>query len=157
VELNPVTIKVRGYMIQADILDLIQRHGFAFPEDVVDKIASVDERIWKQSQLVTAAMIRALIQDYFLQRKSRKVNPEDLGWRNKYRIHLLSDRRLSQRTLYNEMGVIEMLVRSDFIEKREAPSSWGNQDFQYRLKLDFLPEAPTTLESIQLFIEGIDE
>jgi len=143
-------------MIQSDILDLIQRHGFIVPEDVVDRIATVNEKVWKQSQLVTAALIRALIQDYFSCKKSRRVKPEDLGWRNKYRIHLLSDRQLSQRTMYNEMGVIEMLVRSDFIEKREASSSWGGQDFQYRLKLDFLPEAPTTLESIKLFIEGID-
>jgi len=141
-------------MIQPDVLDLIQKHGFAFPEGVVDKISSVNEKIWKQSQLVTAALIRALIQDYYDHKKSQSVKIENLGWRNKYRIHLLSDRNLSQRTIYKKWGVIEMLVRNDFIEKRKATSRWGDQEFQYRLKLDFLPQAPTILESIRLFVEG---
>jgi hypothetical protein len=155
--LNQVAIRVKEYVVQSDIPNLLQKHGFTFPEKIVDDLATVDEKIWKQSQLVTAALIRALIQDYFSDKKLKRANPKNMGWRNKYRIHLLSDRRLSQRTLYNELGVIELLVRSDFIEKREAPSSWGGQDFQYRLKQDFLPKAPTTLESIQLFIEGIVE
>lgn len=138
-------------MIQANIRDLIQKHGFTFPEDIVD------EKIWKQSQLVTAALIRALIQDYSTHEKSKSVSLENLGWRNKHKIHLLSEGNLSQRTIYKEWGVIEMLVRSDFIEKRKAPSSWGGQEFHYRLKLDFLPYASTLLESMRLFIEGSDE
>jgi len=95
-----------------------------------------------------------LIQDYYDHKKSQSVKIENLGWRNKYRIHLLSDRNLSQRTIYKKWGVIEMLVRNDFIEKRKATSRWGDQEFQYRLKLDFLPQAPTILESIRLFVEG---
>lgn len=138
-------------MIQADICDLIQKHGLTFPEDIVD------EKIWKQSQLVTAALIRALIQDYYKHKKSQSVSLENLGWRNKHKIYLLSEDRLSQRTVYNKWGVIELLVRSDFIEKRKATSHWGNQEFQYRLILDFLPKASTLLESIRLFIEGEEE
>ncbi len=176
-------------MIQADILDLIQKHGFTFPEDVVDKIATVNEKIWKQSQLVTAALIRALIQDFYRYKNSqtvglenrwwknkyrihllceckfsqinfknkRSVSFDNLGWRNKHKIHLLSDEKLSQRTVYKEWGVIDLLVKSDFIEKRKATSTWGNQDFHYRLNLDFLPKAPTLIEALRLFIEGSDE
>ena len=138
-------------MIQTDIRDLIQKHGLAFPEDIVD------EKIWKQSQLVTAALIRALIQDYYKHKKSQSVSLENLGWRNKHKIYLLSEDMLSQRTVYNKCGVIELLVRSDFIEKREAISNWGKQVFQYRLILDFLPKASTLLESIRLFIGGEEE
>ena len=89
-------------MIQTDIRDLIQKHGLAFPEDVVD------EKIWKQSQLVTAALIRALIQDYYKHKKSQSVSIENLGWRNKHKIYLLSEDMLSQRTVYNKCGVIKM-------------------------------------------------
>ncbi len=144
-------------MIQADILDLIQKHGFTFPDDVIDKITTVDEKVWKQSQLVTAALIRALIQDFYEHKKSQSFRIENLGWRNKHRIHLLSDGKLSQRTVYKEWGVIDMLVMSDFIEKRKAPSPWGMQEFHYRLNLDFLPKAPSLMEALRLFIEGPDE
>ena len=144
-------------MIQADILDLIQKHGFTFPVDVIDKITTENEKVWKQSQLVTAALIRALIQDFYDHKNSQSVDLENLGWRNKHRIHLLSDGNLSQRTVYKQWGVIDMLVMSDFIERRKAPSSWGMQEFHYRLNLDFLPKAPTLIEALRLFIEGSDE
>jgi hypothetical protein len=144
-------------MIQANILDLIQKHGITFPDDVIEKITTLNEKLWKQSQLVTAALIRALIQDFYGHKKSQSISLENLGWRNKHRIRLLSDGKLSQRTMYKEWGVIDLLVLSDFLEKRKATSTWGNQEFHYRLNLDFLPEAPTLLESLRLFIEGSSE
>lgn len=144
-------------MIQANILDLIQKHGITFPDDVIEKITTLNEKLWKQSQLVTAALIRALIQDFYDHKKSLSISLENLGWRNKHRIRLLSDGKLSQRTMYKEWGVIDLLVMSDFLEKRKATSTWGNQEFHYRLNLDFLPEASTLLESLRLFIEGSNE
>lgn len=147
--------KVGLALSQVELLELIQSHGIILPDEVKSRIVDTEGKLWKDAKAVTAAMIRALIQDYYRQKSSKTMKPEDLGWRNRYNIHLLSG--LSQRTIYQEWGVIEMLVESDFLERRPSLSHWGRQKYRYRLNLDFLPKSTSLLKSIQLFIEGDDD
>ena len=142
-------------MSQVAILELIQAHGVTLPYEVRSRIVDTEGKLWKDAKAVTIAMIRALIQDYYKQKSSNTLKLEEMGWRNRYNIHLLSG--LSQRTIYKERGVIEMLVESDFLERRPSPSHWGRQKYQYRLSLDFLPESTSLVKSIQLFIEGNED
>ncbi|MBS3795777.1 MAG: hypothetical protein KGY80_12805 [Candidatus Thorarchaeota archaeon] len=55
------------------------------------------------------------------------------GWRNKYNIHKLSG--LPQKTIYSRTGPLHSLLGKKLLEKRESPSRWGGQQFQYRFPL----------------------
>ncbi|MHA1137697.1 MAG: hypothetical protein ACTSSE_14545 [Candidatus Thorarchaeota archaeon] len=79
---------------------------------------------------IITSLIIAVFQD--LQRRTvQRINREDLGWRNKYNIHLLSG--VSQKQIYKECGIIEKLIEQRIIEKRPSQSRWGKQKHQYRL------------------------
>ena len=83
---------------------------------------------------IISALIRAFKQDVSMQTTSKKLCLSDIGWRNKYNIHLLSG--VSQKVIYKDWGIIEKLSANEAIEKRRSPSNWGQQKHQYRINLE---------------------
>jgi len=83
---------------------------------------------------IISALIRAFKQDTSMQTTSKKLCLSDIGWRNKYNIHLLSG--VSQKVIYKDWGIIEKLSANESIEKRLSPSNWGQQKHQYRINLE---------------------
>lgn len=143
-----------------EILEIIQTHGLSPPHEVEIKIEDTSKKRWITVKMITSALIRALIQDFEKQKKGGHFVAEKLGWRNKHRIHLLSEdktgKRVSHRQLYGSV-IIEDLCDNDFLEIRSSKSRWGNQKYEYRLNLDFLPVSDFLIESVRLFVEGKDE
>lgn len=95
---------------------------------------------------ILTALLLALLQDM---QKVDTCRVDDLGWRNKYNIHLLS--QVSQKRIYREFGVIERLVEDGIIKQRPSRTRWGKQKFQYRLRLDILLDL-VKLELIDLLV-----
>lgn len=93
--------------------------------------------VFQEKNLFTAscraiikALLIAVIQD--LQKQViQRVNKQELGWRNKYNIHLMSG--VSQKQIYRECGFLDKLIEYGIIEKRPSQSRWGKQKHQYRL------------------------
>ena len=86
------------------------------------------------TKAIVGALLKALLADLAeLARKPAKYEICNLGWRNKYRIHLLSN--VSQKRIYREIGIIEKLIDSGLIDCRNSPTRWGKQKFQYRLDI----------------------
>ncbi len=82
---------------------------------------------------IIAALILAVFQD--LQKQAAVgINKKELGWRNKYNIHLMSG--VSQKQIYKEWGVLERLIEVGVIEKRPSQSNWGKQKHHYRIDID---------------------
>ena len=83
---------------------------------------------------IVDALLKALLTDLAdLIRKQTKDKIHELGWRNKYRIHLLS--KISQKRIYKEIGIIEKLIGCGLVDCRDSPTRWGKQKFQYRLNI----------------------
>lgn len=80
---------------------------------------------------ILESLIIAVFQD--LQKQTIRVDRQELGWRNKYNIHLISG--VSQKQIYKECGVLEDLIEQGIIEMRPSPSKWGKQKHHYRLCL----------------------
>lgn len=79
---------------------------------------------------IVLALTLALFRD--MQKQTGQIIDDDeLGWRNKYNIHRLSG--VSQKHIYKECGIIELLIKMKVIDRRPAPSRWGQQKHQYRL------------------------
>lgn len=140
-----------------EILEIIQSHGLNPPQELEVSIETAEEKRWLTVKKVTTALIRALAIDFESQKKKGFYCVKELGWRNKYNIHLLSKdengKKLSHRQIYGTT-IIEDLCDNDFVEKRPSRSRWGDQKFEYRLKLDFLPISDFLIESVRLFVEG---
>jgi hypothetical protein len=84
---------------------------------------------------IIKALIIAVFQD--LQKQViQRVNKQELGWRNKHNIHLMS--RVSQKQIYRECGFLDKLVEHGIIEKRPSQSRWGKQKHQYRLSFSYV-------------------
>ncbi len=82
---------------------------------------------------IIVSLILAIFQD-LRQQQSANIDIDKLGWRNKYNIHLMSG--VSQKTIYNEYGILEKLMVDGIVERRSSQSRWGQQKYQYRLVLD---------------------
>jgi len=79
---------------------------------------------------IVKALMIAVFQD--LQKNViQRINQQEIGWRNKYNIHLKSG--ISQKQIYRECGILDRLVKQGIIEKRPSQSRWGKQKHQYRL------------------------
>ena len=97
---------------------------------------SLDSKSTKRAISITTSLIIAMLED-LRRRTGEPVIPfHDLGWRNKYNIHLLSG--LSQKIIYRENGIIEKLVNRNLIVMKESSSNWGQQKFLYRISDDFI-------------------
>lgn len=83
------------------------------------------------SGAIIAALIRAITQD--LQKQDASQFDDDVGWRNKYNIHLLSG--VPQKEIYSEEGVLAKLVDAEIVQERPSRSRWGKQRHQYRLRV----------------------
>jgi len=92
------------------------------------EIANVDSAI-------IAALILAAFQD-IQHHNVATVNTQEVGWRNKYNIHLLSG--VSQKQIYKECGALEKLIEKGVLEKRPSKSRWGSQKHQYRFSVSYL-------------------
>ncbi len=147
-------------MALVELLKIIQTHGLNPPEDMEIGIEDTEEKRWITVKKITTAFIRALALDFESQKEKGFFMVEELGWRNKYKIYLLSrdssGKRLSHRQIYGTT-IIEDLCDNDFLEKRPARSRWGNQKGEFRLNLDFLPVSDFIIESVRLFIEGHED
>ena len=96
---------------------------------------------------IVSAMAVALFRD--LQKQlGQRIDDENLGWRNKYNIHRLSG--VSQKHIYKECGIIEQLIEMKIMDRRPAPSRWGQQKHQYRLNLSRIVEEDDVLGSLGL-------
>lgn len=156
------TFGVRKGIILAlvELLKIIQTHGLNPPQDMEVQIEDADGKRWITVKKITTAFIRALALDFEFQKRNRLFVVDELGWRNKYNIFLLSkdsnDEGVSQRQIYGT-SIIDDLCDNDFLEKRPTKSRWGNQRAEFRLKLDFLPVSDFIVESVRLFLEGHDK
>ncbi len=100
-------------------------------EDIENESVNTDVNAAKA---IVNALLKALLADLAeLARKPAKYGICDLGWRNKYRIHLLS--KVSQKRIYREIGIIEKLINCGLIVYRDSPTRWGKQKLQYRLDI----------------------
>jgi len=84
---------------------------------------------------IITSLILAVFQD-IQKHPFATVNTQELGWRNKYNIHLLSG--ISQKQIYKECGILEKLITEGILEKRPSQSKWGRQKHQYRLSFSYL-------------------
>ena len=91
---------------------------------------------------IIKALIIAVFQD--LQKQViQRVNKQEIGWRNKYNIHLMSG--VSQKRIYKEYGILDRLVEWGIIEKRPSQSRWGKQKHQYRLSFSHMMQGEDIL------------
>ncbi|TFG31374.1 hypothetical protein EU528_06365 [Candidatus Thorarchaeota archaeon] len=115
-------------------------------EQIVNHEAKADSKSvlphdWNSVEIVNigsaiiAALILAVFQD-IQHHNFTTVNTQELGWRNKYNIHLLSG--VSQKQIYKECGVLEKLIEKGVLEKRPSKSRWGRQKHQYRYSFSYL-------------------
>ena len=109
----------------------IQNIDFQNPQVISKTISAqgIDFDGTEICRAIIAGLVTAVVQD--LQNMIKEIDANELGWRNKYNIHLLSG--VSQKKIYQECGVIENLVNQGIIERRPSPSKWGKQKHQYRI------------------------
>ncbi|MGY5859741.1 MAG: hypothetical protein RTU63_10250 [Candidatus Thorarchaeota archaeon] len=91
---------------------------------------------------IIKALIIAVFQD--IQKQAiQSVNEQEIGWRNKYNIHLMSG--VSQKQIYKEYGILDRLIERGSIEKRPSQSRWGKQKHQYRLSFSLMKQGEGSL------------
>ncbi|MCK4566790.1 MAG: hypothetical protein KAU48_05715 [Candidatus Thorarchaeota archaeon] len=112
-----------------DVQEMVNTESSLVSESLLSQESSLGNSIRTYRAIITA-LILAVFQDLQKQDTSG-INKEDLGWRNKYHIHLMSG--VSQKQIYKECGVLEKLIEVGIIEKRPSRSRWGKQRHQYRL------------------------
>jgi len=92
---------------------------------------------------IVISLILAVFQDIQTHKVAR-IDKQELGWRNKYNIHLMSG--VSQKKIYKECGILEELIEQGVVERRLSLSRWGQQKHQYRLSFSALFESPDSLQ-----------
>ncbi|MDF1539416.1 MAG: hypothetical protein P1Q69_11000, partial [Candidatus Thorarchaeota archaeon] len=97
-----------------------------------DRITSLSIYLGYFEGRILSSLVQAYLDDF----NSKNKGLTDVGWRNKYQIHLLSG--VSQKRIYNANGPIQRLLVMQYIESRRASSSWGRQKFHYRINIDAL-------------------
>jgi hypothetical protein len=99
---------------------------------------TLDTKMARRAVSIVACLILALLVDLQRRIPSTDIFLQDLGWRNKYNIHMSTG--LSQKVIYRECGIIDKLVDLGILEMRAAPSHWGQQKSHYRISGDFIQE-----------------
>ncbi len=99
---------------------------------------NLDSKSIKRAITISCSLILALLKDMQARTPSRKKLFQELGWRNKYNIHLLSG--ISQKIIYHEYGIIERLVDLGIIKRKKAPTKWGMQKYHYRIADAFVKD-----------------
>lgn len=74
---------------------------------------------------------KSLLQAYFDDLEHNNKLEDGFGWRNRYQIHVLSG--VPQKKIYSVLGPVDRLLSVQVIERRQSPSKWGKQKFQYRI------------------------
>ncbi|MBD3157853.1 MAG: hypothetical protein GF309_03600 [Candidatus Lokiarchaeota archaeon] len=97
-------------------------------ESKIDLILGVEIEATQKEEEILYALALAYAYDVDNNKKLAES-----GWRNKYKIHKLSG--LPQKTIYSRTGPLISLLKKKLIQKRESPSRWGGQQFQYRFPL----------------------
>ena len=97
---------------------------------------NLDTKMAMKAASVVGCLILALLEDLQRRIPSRDILFEELGWRNKYNIHISTG--LSQKVIYRESGIIENLVTLGILEMKDAPSHWGQQKSHYRITGGFV-------------------
>ncbi len=104
---------------------------------------------------IIESMMAAIRQDISDGSRFKCNSIEDIGWRNKYNIHLLSG--VSQKRLYREGGIIDRMVEAQILQMRKSPSHWGKQTHQYRINLIYLDRVVSEQVLESLIIKGTEE
>lgn len=99
---------------------------------------TLDPRSVRRAVAITSSLIIAMLKDLQKAKDNSQVIFHELGWRNKYNIHLLSG--LSQKVIYREVGIIDTLVNLDVIKMKDAPTRWGRQKYHYRISNSFIQD-----------------
>jgi len=143
-----------------ELINTIQTHGLNHPEDTNIRIEDTEEKRWETVKKIATALIRAIALDFEYKKKKNHYMNKELGWRNKYKIHLLSrdfnGKKISHRQIYGT-ALIEDLCDNDLLQKRPTKSRWGDQKVEFRLNPDFLQVSDFLIESVRLFTESQKE
>ena len=129
-------------MTYSDIQQTVNLESKIIPSVSLSRRMNHRDAVGICSAIITS-LIAAVFQD--LQGLTRQsINMQDLGWRNKYNIHLLSG--VSQKQIYKECGIMEELIEQRIIEIRPAQSRWGKQKYQYRLSFSQILQSIDNIE-----------
>ncbi len=119
-------------MNYSDAQEMVNSESMLVSESLLSQESSLADSTQICNAIITT-LILAVFQD--LQKHAAAgINKEELGWRNKYNIHLMSG--VSQKQIYKEWGVLERLIEAGIIEKRPSQSNWGKQKHRYRLDIE---------------------
>ncbi len=119
-------------MNYSDAQEMVNSESMLVSESLLSQESSLADSTQICNAIITT-LILAVLQD--LQKHAAAgINKEELGWRNKYNIHLMSG--VSQKQIYKEWGVLERLIEVGVIEKRPSQSNWGKQKHHYRIDID---------------------
>jgi len=119
-------------MNYSDVQQMVNSEPILISESLLSQESSL-AGITRICSAIITTLVLAVFQD--LQKQAAVgINKEELGWRNKYNIHLMSG--VSQKRIYKEYGVLERLIEAGIIEKRPSQSNWGKQRHHYRLNFE---------------------
>ncbi|MHA1929383.1 MAG: hypothetical protein ACTSV2_12480 [Candidatus Thorarchaeota archaeon] len=118
-------------MNYSDVQEMVDSESLLVSESLLSQESSLADSTHICHAILTT-LILAVSQD-LQKHASSGINKEELGWRNKYNIHLMSG--VSQKQIYKEWGVLERLIEAGVIEKRPSQSNWGKQKHHYRINI----------------------
>ncbi|MBA7574927.1 hypothetical protein ES708_16743 [subsurface metagenome] len=119
-------------MNYSDVQEMANSESVLVSESLLSQESSLADSTHICHAILTT-LVLAVFQD-LQKHASSGINKEELGWRNKYNIHLMSG--VSQKQIYKEWGVLERLIEAGIIEKRPSQSNWGKQKYHYRIDID---------------------
>ena len=125
-------------MSQLESTQTLQGIEFGYQDSIKSMTRTLDTKNTIRAIAITRSLILALLEDIQNNNHSTEIMFQDIGWLNKYNIHLRSS--LSQKVIYRECGIIEMLVDLGVIEMKDSPTRWGQQKYHYRIAIDIIKD-----------------